>query len=447
MSSNGRCKSQILRIFASALSFNCRGAALKTHYKLKRLTTLVILLLCLYCGTALAQTEEEFLVEDSMSLDADSALVTPLDSLPYPERAVIKLDSLCRGSLFDTTQLGLMVYDLDADSAIYRLGERQLLRPASTMKLVTAITALDQLGRKHRFRTAVYSSGDRDSTVLQGNIYVTGEMDPTLKAGDVDRLASAVAALGIDSIAGCIVADRSFKDSNLLGEGWCWDDDNPTLSPLLCNRRDDLTAVLREKIESRGIRIAGNDSIGRVPSDADLLEEHFTTLESVMKKMMKESDNLYAESMYYNIGASKAGPSTAKAAQVKERETMKRAGLNPGAYRLADGSGLSLYNYLSAECEVMLLRYAYKNKKIYGELCPTLPIAGVDGTLKKRMTKEPVYYNVRAKTGTVTGIYSLAGYCKSPEGHMMAFCIINQGVMSGRDARSFQDRVCEAICK
>ena len=58
----------------------------------------------------------------------------------------IRLDSLLSNPLFETTQVGLMVYDLTADSVYYQRNARQLLRPASTMKLVTAITALDKLG-------------------------------------------------------------------------------------------------------------------------------------------------------------------------------------------------------------------------------------------------------------------------------------------------------------
>lgn len=163
--------------------------------------------------------------------------------------------------------------------------------------------------------------------------------------------------------------------------------------------------------------------------------------------MMKESDNLYAESMLYQLGALSGGTSTAKKALREVKNLIGKSGLDASRYRLADGSGLSLYNYLSAECEVMLLRYAYKKKDIFGTLCQSLPCAGEDGTLRRRMRNSAARGNVRAKTGTLAGIYSLAGYCVSPENHMLAFCIINQGVMHGGNARSFQDRVCDALCR
>ena len=77
----------------------------------------------------------------------------------------------------------------------------------------------------------------------------------------------------------------------------------------------------------------------------------------------------------------------------------------------------------------------------------SLPIAGVDGTLEKRMTKGPADGNVRAKTGTLTGISSLAGYCRAANGHQLCFSIINQGVMRNQAGKNFQDRVCQVLCQ
>ena len=163
---------------------------------------------------------------------------------------------------------------------------------------------------------------------------------------------------------------------------------------------------------------------------------------------MKESDNLYAESTYYQIAASSGGrPATAKDAQKLEENLLVRIGLDPSRYRLADGSGLSLYNYLTAEAQVRLLRYAWFRDEIYQQLLPTLPIAGEDGTLKKRMTDTAAQGNVQAKTGSVTGVSALTGYLTAPNGHRLAFSIINQGVRRMAEGRDFQDRLCEALCQ
>ena len=82
----------------------------------------------------------------------------------------------------------------------------------------------------------------------------------------------------------------------------------------------------------------------------------------------------------------------------------------------------------------------------YDHLYPALPVAGYDGTLEKRMTQGPAEGNVRAKTGTLTGISSLAGYCEAENGHQFCFSIINQGVMRNADGKAFQDRFCQVLC-
>jgi len=71
----------------------------------------------------------------------------------------------------------------------------------------------------------------------------------------------------------------------------------------------------------------------------------------------------------------------------------------------------------------------------------------VDGTLSTRMRRGHARGNVRAKTGTVQGVSSLAGYCIAKNGHLLCFSIINMGIRYSSSGRNFQDRVCEAMCK
>ena len=158
-------------------------------------------------------------------------------------------------------------------------------------------------------------------------------------------------------------------------------------------------------------------------------------------------DNLYAESMFYQLGAA-TGASPAKASHGRQMilKTLKNAGVT-GQYKIADGSGLSLYNYVTPELLAKLLIYAYRKSGIIRYLYVSLPIAGEDGTLKKRMKDSPAHLNVRAKTGTVTGVSSLAGYALAANNHMLVFSIINQGIMKADDGRNFQDKVCKALCK
>lgn len=380
---------------------------------------------------------------------AVSAQIDSLEqSLPWPQKIQSRLDSMMRDPFLDYTQMGLMVWDLTDDRPLFSMNHRQLLRPASTMKLVTAITALDYLGTDYQFTTSLYYRGNITGHTLRGDLFCVGGMDPAFSTEDIDAFALSVKQQGIDTICGTIVTDNTMKDTLKWGEGWCWDDDNPTLTPLLTDRQPSFLSKFIKALSRQDIVL--KDIItkeGTVVKEAILLSQRKRSIDQILLRMMKDSDNLYAESMYYQIAAHRDRPGKALYAQRQEKALMERAGLNSSLYKLADGSGLSLYNYLSAECLLRLLRYAYQHKPIYEHLLPALPMAGVDGTLKKRMKDTNAESNVQAKTGTLTGIISLAGYCTASNSHRLAFAIINQGALKAKEARNYQDKICDILCE
>ena len=368
--------------------------------------------------------------------------------LPWPENVKARLDSLMTDPLLERTQLGLMVYDLSADSALYRYGSRQTLRPASTMKLLTGITALDVLGSRYDYRTYLYYTGTIANGVLTGDVWLVGGMDPLFDDTDMHIMAETLHRVGVDSISGRIVRDVSFKEEALLGEGWCWDDDNPQLTPLLVSRKDEFADRFKDELVKCGVAVNAPITTDRLPKDVLLICSSSHRLTEVLEPMMKESDNLYAESMFFQIAASMGKrPATAAHARQVIKTTVAKSGVSGVPYRIADGSGLSLYNYVTPELMVSMLRYAYLKRDIMSVLYPSLPVAGVDGTLKKRMKGGPAQGNVHAKTGTLSGISSLAGYCRAANQHLLAFCIINQGIMKNAEGRDFQDKVCELLCR
>ena len=389
--------------------------------------------------------EEQDSVADTVAVDS---VVTDTLSLPWPQSVQHALTRLLDSDMFETSQVGLMVYDLDADSTIFAHNERQLLRPASTMKTITAITALDRLGGSYQFATELCYTGTIENNVLNGDVYCCGGFDPRFNLDDMRAFVEALHKMGVDTIRGHLYGDKSMKDSKLLGEGWCWDDDNPVLSPLVFARKDEFMDRFRRQLEEAGIHVDAFVAYESKPANANCIIRRFHTIDQILMKMLKESDNLYAESMFYQIAASTGNrPATASDAKAVINRLIRKVGLNPDRYQIADGSGLSLYNYVSAELEVRLLRYAYRNSNIYLHLYPSLPIAGVDGTLRSRMRGSFTNGNVHAKTGTVTGISSLCGYCRAANGHTLCFSIINQGLLHGINGRRFQDKVCTVLCQ
>lgn len=413
---------------------------------------LILFILILYAATArmAAQDSHNEGARDygAFSIEASRAAAP---HVAWGDALRQQLDSLTRLPLLETSQLGLMVYDLTADSTIYSLGARQRLRPASTMKLLTAITALDLLDSDYWLRTTLYRTGNISNGVLNGDLICQGGMDPHFSNADLEALVEGLEYLEIDTIQGNLVADRSFKDEDLKGEGWCWDDDTPDLSPLLLNRKDILAEQLLRRIREKGIVVNGGLTTTSRPTVAKAkglaVCSRGCSLEVILQQMLKDSDNLYAEAVFYQIAAATgAHPAKASQARAAIRRLISRIGLDPQHYRIADGSGLSLYNYVTPELLVMMLRYAWQQEHIIDRLYNALPVAAEDGTLKSRMTGTWAAGNVHAKTGTLTGVSSLAGYCTAPNGHEMAFCIINQGVERTSDGKTFQDAVCAVLC-
>ncbi len=400
---------------------------------------LKIILLLLWVTVAVSAQEAE--APDTFRVDTVDV------ALPWPQNIRYRLDSLLRHSMFETSTVGLEVYDLTADSVLYKVNEHQMLRPASTMKLVTAIAAIDKLGGSFRFRTQLYYTGNVDNHTLSGDLYCVGGFDPRFNIDDMNAFVESIRRMGVDTIRGSIVADRTMKDENLLGEGWCWDDDNPKLSPLTIGRNTEFMERFIRQLTDDGVVLEVSMADGALPDSAYHLCSRYHSIDQVLQRMMKQSDNFYAEALFYQLAASQGcRPARAKDAAAIVKQLIAKVGLGSRPYRIADGSGLSLYNYLSAELEVRLLRYAYRNSTVYLHLLPALPIAGVDGTLRDRMRGTFAAENVKAKTGTVEGVSSLAGYCTAANGHQLCFSIINQGIMHTKNGRRFQDRVCNALC-
>lgn len=321
--------------------------------------------------------------DTASSEDPDSADTLDADSLPWPENLTARIEKIFAGTtIFNTSMVGMEIYDLTADSTLYEINSRQLLRPASTLKMIVAVTALDRLGADYTLKTSVGYRGEVDSLTLVGNVYCKGGFDPTLSNDDISDIADSIAALGIDTIKGDICLDMTMKDRDRLGEGWCWDDDNPVLSPLVVARKDDFGERLLKRLRQRSITVTGICREDDMPGNIHYIYKKETPLLNVMRRQLKRSDNLYSEAVFYHIASDGATRSHATAKQGRQaiNRIVSRMGFKPSAYYIADGSGLSLYNYVSAELEVAFLRYAQHHGEIYGNLRECLPVAGIDGS-------------------------------------------------------------------
>lgn len=360
-----------------------------------------------------------------------------------------RLDELAQSPLFDRSQLGMCVYDLTEGKMIFKRGAAQRLRPASTMKALTAICAVDILGGNYNFVTEMRSSAPLTPDTLVANLYIKGVMDPLFGKEDLKRFAECLTDSAVTYWRGDLVLDISYKDTLSAGWGWCWDDENPSLSPLLCDEENTLAQTFAEVLRENQIQWEGQVVIGTMPTSAICLAKQRHSLDQVLMPMLKKSSNQKAEALFYSIAA-QSGEKYAgrpEAAHLINELISKKLNLDPDDYKIADGSGLSLYNYVTPELMVALLRHAYENENIYRHIKPTLPIMGVDGTLKKRCKGDSAQGKVFAKTGTVSGVSALVGYALGAEGHVFCFAIINQGIVTSKEGRDFQDKVCNVLTR
>ncbi len=208
--------------------------------------------------------------------------------------------------------------------------------------------------------------------------------------------------------------------------------------------------VLKNRLESRGIRVNGYaidiDDYERVInySDVDLLFVSYSEkLSEIIKVINKGSQNFFAEQLLKTIGLEILGFGSVTNGVTAAKEVFANIGLYPENIVMVDGSGLSHMNMVTPRQIVELLKYMYSNKKVYSEFYNSLPIAGVDGTLGKRMKNTTAENNVRAKTGFISHVRSLSGYAVSGDKEPIAFSIIaNNFSVPVKLAENIQDLVC-----
>lgn len=362
-----------------------------------------------------------------------------------------QLRRICNDTLAETAQLGVVVCDAETGRTLFSHHPNYRLRPASCQKLVTAIAALHYLGADWPINTDICITGEVGAdSVLHGDVYVVGRMDPLLAQGDVYRMALALRDRGIKSIEGGLYADVSHCDSTALGWGWCWDDPWGPLRALTVDGADRFESEFIADLDQAGICMARPELQHRpLPAEACLVERVQHTVSQVLPHMMKNSHNIFAESLFYQLAALDGKPWAGRrdAADRIGRLVAEQTTVPARDYVVADGSGLSLYNYLTPDLLVQLLQYAWHTPHIRQALLPTLPLAGQDGTLEKRMRGTEAEGRVWAKTGTVEGVSSLAGYVFRPDGRTLSFSIMCQGVRSAKEGKAFQDAVCCVLCR
>jgi serine-type D-Ala-D-Ala carboxypeptidase/endopeptidase (penicillin-binding protein 4) len=204
--------------------------------------------------------------------------------------------------------------------------------------------------------------------------------------------------------------------------------DNPTLFFVSALRG----ALVDAGIEIRGAAVDIDDLAATPISDlrTELSIHYSPPLSQLAVRLMKNSQNLYADTIIKTLGGSSGAPSFENGRQVAA-STLVPWGVDPGGIVQVDGSGLSRYNYVTADGLVTILLHVDRDKVLRGPFESALPVAGVDGTLATRMKGTAAEGNARAKSGTLANVRSLAGYVSTADDESVVFAIIanNFGTM------------------
>ncbi len=362
---------------------------------------------------------------------------------------------------------GAYVYDLTAKQALFSERATTMRPPASVEKLYTATTVLAQMSASARLATTVFGVGHlAPGGVWEGSLYLRGGGDPTFGStsfirGHYGGVGASVSTLvsqlvrgeGIHRITGSIEGDESYLDS-LRGEPSSNYAPDPflegTLSALAFNRGESgsergphapaayAARELLRALKADGVSIHGSSGAASTPAGAiQLAQAQSPTVAQLLGLMLPPSDNFFAETLVKDLGARfGAAGTTAAGASVVSKTISTLLGVHP---RVLDGSGLSEEDRTSP----------YQVADLLVELAPTpigavlrnsLAVAGRTGTLELRMRHTRAEGRCQGKTGTLTGVSNLVGYCQAADGHTLAFAIFTDGIAT-ETAHAFQDHM------
>ncbi|KAA0210472.1 MAG: D-alanyl-D-alanine carboxypeptidase/D-alanyl-D-alanine-endopeptidase [Ignavibacteriaceae bacterium] len=363
-------------------------------------------------------------------------------------------------SIFSTIggNVSCIVMSTEHGDVIYSLNPGMEMIPASVTKLVTSIVAMDVLGPDYKFKTVVYSDANVTGGVVNGNLYLKGFGDPDLYSGDISTLAKEVAKT-VRQVNGNIIYDNSFLDDNYYALADYYSGDTkkqywPYVAGINIDKNNMggdpgfyAADLLTSELTVNGVTISGEVVSGVTPPRAVQIAEFSHSLKDVLIQMNKASDNLSAISVFKVIGAvNESPPGTLQKGTNAVIDYMTRKGVDRNEYEILEGSGLTRYNIVTGNLFMRLLKIMYDDLKNFDMFYNSLPIAGYDGTLRKRMIGTEAERNVRAKTGSLNSVSALAGYTVSRDNELLMFYIVNNGFSGGwQHARDVQDAVCEVI--
>lgn len=400
---------------------------------------------------------------------APSGVQAPSEIVGREQLAYV-LNRIIAGSDTNGANIGVYVKSLKTGEGLYLRNVYQPLTPASIMKILTAEAALLYLGPNYRFSTQILTDATGTTNgVLRGNLYIVLSGDPTLVYNDLVEMMVTLQEKGIRTVTGNVYIDNTAYDQRFYGPGWNGKDKNycygapisasiinhncqpVSVMPVVSKRKTKAVAspvyfypgiengvvtnipeynraLFKSLLSRMDIDVYGNVIFGSAPRTLALVAEHTSEpLPDLIHTMLKKSDNVIAGALFKKIGQlySNSPGSWENGSLAVSRILSQHAGMQTSGLRLLDGSGLSEYNLATPSQFMQVLQFAYRHENTGEYFISALPVSGIDGTLKRRMTN--ITRKIRAKTGTISGVVSLAGYATTKNKEQLAFVIMING--------------------
>lgn len=443
-----------------------------------------------------------------------TACSTHLPQQTKQQQLMTQLSEQLQQAQLPKQALAFIAYPLDTPTEQLSYQATKAMQPASTMKLLTSIVALEQLGPAYRAKTQLRSY-DKPTQNMQRPLVLKGFGDMDLTRQELWSLLQQAYDQGIRRVP-AIQIDRSwfnparpeltalpfdetpreyynllpdtlFLQRNMLGiklqssadhltgqlspavqglelitsqvrltDSDCaaWYPDPARLAferqpdrlhliikgefPKNCQKTDYLQLIHRTDfsrlvVQQLWQQISGQAQVPvfeQTATEATLLlaEHQSRSLAEVLRDVNKSSDNALTRQLYLTLGATKTSHNhqqTADSAEQQVRNYLHRIGLDHSSLVLENGSGLSRTERISPKLMAAVLQHAF-GAQYQPELLSSLPLAGVDGTLKRRLTQEQTQGKARLKTGTLRNVTALAGFVTDQSGrHWVVASFIN----------------------
>ncbi|MDT0269517.1 D-alanyl-D-alanine carboxypeptidase/D-alanyl-D-alanine-endopeptidase [Streptomyces sp. DSM 44915] len=399
------------------------------------------------------------------TVPAAPVVLSPLDgqaTAPSPQALERLLAPLLEVSALGD-QATASVIDVATGDVLYERDVTTARAPASTVKLATAVAALDALGPEHRLTTEVLVDPERP------RVYLVGGGDTTLSAADLhglaDRTARALADRDIDAVQVTYDVSAYATETHPIGVNT----NIAEITPLQLNagRLDDSTHgpaeraadpaaeaadAFAERLARAGVELDGRVERGGAPAGAERLADHRSApVASLVERMLTDSDNDLAEALGRLTALASDQPGTADGVARALTDRLAALDVPLAEVRFADASGLDRDGRVTAGLLTgVLATAADPDRPRLRPAVTGLPVAGFTGTLSNRYAEGDDAAGagvVRAKTGTLTGVNTLAGVASTADGRVLAFAFMAADTENATAAQEALDTAASALAR